>query len=249
MSAHWNRAFAVLLGLSLTTAALSVVVVQQIESTFVSATDEVSRETASLRPDRGRAHPRERGRPPGARLRLADERRFPRRRRGHGHRLRRRSDDLRRGANGARVPRRGTCTVGIGIRRRFASSPPTTAAADAFAADTGPQGDIAHGELAQQTDAISCDRQVARPVLAQCPRGLPRRRPRHEVEAADPARRDLRPLRRRHHHVRPPDGPRTSCDRSGRSASRLTDSVPASSTTASSCTTTTRSASSPNAST
>ena len=47
MSAHWNRAFAVLLGLSLTTAALSVVVVQQIESTFVSATEEVSRETAS----------------------------------------------------------------------------------------------------------------------------------------------------------------------------------------------------------
>ena len=35
MSAHWNRAFAVLLGLSLTTAALSVVVVQQIESMFV----------------------------------------------------------------------------------------------------------------------------------------------------------------------------------------------------------------------
>ena len=47
MSAHWNRAFAILLGLSLTTAALSVVVVQQIESMFVSATDEISRETAA----------------------------------------------------------------------------------------------------------------------------------------------------------------------------------------------------------
>ena len=47
MSAHWNRAFTILLGLSLTTAALSVVVVQQIESTFVSATDEVTRETAA----------------------------------------------------------------------------------------------------------------------------------------------------------------------------------------------------------
>jgi diguanylate cyclase (GGDEF)-like protein len=47
MSARWNRAFAVLLLLSLTTAVLSVVVVQRVESTFASATNEVTRETAA----------------------------------------------------------------------------------------------------------------------------------------------------------------------------------------------------------
>jgi diguanylate cyclase (GGDEF)-like protein len=47
MSARWNRAFAVLLLLSMTTAVLSVVVVQRVESTFASATDEVTRETAA----------------------------------------------------------------------------------------------------------------------------------------------------------------------------------------------------------
>ncbi len=45
MSARWNRAFALLLGLSLTTAVLSFVVVQHIESSFASATDELNRET------------------------------------------------------------------------------------------------------------------------------------------------------------------------------------------------------------
>jgi diguanylate cyclase (GGDEF)-like protein len=47
MSARWNRAFAVLLLLSLTTAVLSFVVVQRVESTFASAADEVTRETAA----------------------------------------------------------------------------------------------------------------------------------------------------------------------------------------------------------
>ena len=48
MSARWNRAFATLLLLSLTTAVLSVVVVQKVESTFAAATDEVTRETAAF---------------------------------------------------------------------------------------------------------------------------------------------------------------------------------------------------------
>jgi diguanylate cyclase (GGDEF)-like protein len=47
MSARWNRAFAVLLLLSLTTAVLSFVVVQRVESMFASATNEVTRETAA----------------------------------------------------------------------------------------------------------------------------------------------------------------------------------------------------------
>jgi diguanylate cyclase (GGDEF)-like protein len=47
LSARWNRAFAVLLALSLTTALLSVIVVQRVESMFASATNEVSRETAA----------------------------------------------------------------------------------------------------------------------------------------------------------------------------------------------------------
>ena len=97
MSAHWNRAFAVLLGLSLTTAALSVVVVQQIESTFVSATDEVSRETASydqivgaLTQESAAAHLMlDFGSPVSARV--------PRRRRSREHRFHRRSGHLRRG--------------------------------------------------------------------------------------------------------------------------------------------------------
>jgi diguanylate cyclase (GGDEF)-like protein len=46
MSARWNRAFAVLLFLGLATAVLSLVVVQQVESTFTAATNEVTRETA-----------------------------------------------------------------------------------------------------------------------------------------------------------------------------------------------------------
>jgi diguanylate cyclase len=47
MSARWNRAFAVLLLLSLTTAVVSVIVVQRVESMFTSATNEVTRETTA----------------------------------------------------------------------------------------------------------------------------------------------------------------------------------------------------------
>jgi diguanylate cyclase (GGDEF)-like protein len=46
MSVRWNRAFALLLLLSTTTAVLSIVVVQRVESMFAGATDEVTGETA-----------------------------------------------------------------------------------------------------------------------------------------------------------------------------------------------------------
>ena len=46
LSARWNRAFIVLLGLSVATAVLSVTVVRHVESSFAVATDDVTQETA-----------------------------------------------------------------------------------------------------------------------------------------------------------------------------------------------------------
>ncbi|HWM18758.1 MAG TPA: diguanylate cyclase [Ilumatobacteraceae bacterium] len=158
MSAHWNRAFAVLLGLSLTTAALSIVVVQQIESTFVAATDEVSRETASydrivsaLTRESAAAHlVLDVGSPMIAGFLAADE--------AVGVAM---ADalatyDEQPELDFVSTARSQWDTAYISVRELAGDAD----AADAFAADTSPRGDIAHGELAQKTDAISVTAQA-----------------------------------------------------------------------------------------
>jgi len=153
MSADWNRAFAVLLGLSLTTATLSIVVVQQVESTFVSATDEVSRETASydrivgaLTRENAAAHLLlDIGSPVSAGFLAADE--------ATGAAL---ADARANYDDGAELGLLGDAdsqweAAFTAVRALAADND----GADAFAADTGPRGDIAHGELAARTDAIS----------------------------------------------------------------------------------------------
>ena len=157
MSAHWNRAFAILLGLSLTTAALSVVVVQQIESMFVSATDEISRETAAydrligaLTRESAAAHLLlDVGSPIIPDFLAADE--------ATATAL---ADALTTYDESEELEFLGDAHAqwesAYASVRVLAGD---AAAADTFAADTGPRGDIAHGELAQRTDAITATAQ------------------------------------------------------------------------------------------
>ena len=153
MSARWNRAFALLLVLSLTTAVLSFVVVQHIESSFASATDELNRETTmydrlvgGLTFENGTGHAvLDNGSSASADFRVAD------------HLLdvafadgltTYNSETERALVTSARVQ----WLSAFDKLRTLAADP---AAADAFAADTGPSGDAAHLLLGQKTDAIS----------------------------------------------------------------------------------------------
>ena len=152
MSTHWNRAFAVLLGLSLTSAALSVVVVQQIESTFASATDEVSRETAvydrlvgALTAKAAAAHLLlDVGSPVSPDFIAADEATAA----AIADGLTTYDEDPELAFLGDAQAQWESAYASV---RTLAAD---AGAADTFAADTSPQGDIAHGELAQRTDAI-----------------------------------------------------------------------------------------------
>lgn len=145
MSAHWNRAFAVLLLLSLTTAVLSGVVIQRVESTFAAATDELNRETATydrmvggLYDENDAAHAvLDRGAPATAGFIAADSAlraAFP------DALITYNSDDERAIVRDAE----SQWVAAFAAVRVLAADP---ARADAFAADTGPAGDAAHFEV------------------------------------------------------------------------------------------------------